>query len=328
MKYTITGQDIQELMFNYNIRLKNTEQSSEFILDKLGLGMIESKNQQLGGLNFLEWKANFDTTVQINSIESENIFALYFNLGQRFKGSVNGKELDIKAKSCNIWSFSSNDKAMLDYNANNNYHTFSVVFDKHYLESFINRYPNLFSDIYKGHLENLFNRWNKNDVPINGEINQILHQMQNANLMGEYRKVYIEVKIVELLVLQLNFNCGNRRGYCLRKFCKKSCDKDKMHEARNILLNDIANPPGIVELARLVGVNDHKLKNGFKEEFNQTPFGCLFEHRMNLAQQLLLDTDKTILEISFLCGYDYASHFTTAFKRRFGVSPSTFRKKH
>ncbi|MDR0750669.1 MAG: AraC family transcriptional regulator [Tannerellaceae bacterium] len=39
------------------------------------------------------------------------------------------------------------------------------------------------------------------------------------------------------------------------------------------------------------------------------------------------DTDKTIQEIADLTGYEYQSHFTTAFKRKFYVSPQEYRSK-
>ena len=42
--------------------------------------------------------------------------------------------------------------------------------------------------------------------------------------------------------------------------------------------------------------------------------------------QFLLDTDKTIFEIALDCGYEYASHFTTAFKRKYGLTPKQFKK--
>ncbi|PIE86081.1 MAG: AraC family transcriptional regulator, partial [Bacteroidia bacterium] len=51
------------------------------------------------------------------------------------------------------------------------------------------------------------------------------------------------------------------------------------------------------------------------------------DYKMQLATQLLRDTNQSITEIAEQCGYDYASHFCTAFKRRFGVSPNEERKK-
>jgi AraC-like DNA-binding protein len=47
---------------------------------------------------------------------------------------------------------------------------------------------------------------------------------------------------------------------------------------------------------------------------------------MNLARQYLLDTDKTIQEVADAVGYEHQSHFSTAFKRKFRMSPQAFRR--
>jgi AraC-like DNA-binding protein len=75
----------------------------------------------------------------------------------------------------------------------------------------------------------------------------------------------------------------------------------------------------------MVGTNECTLKNGFKTLFGTTVFGYLFNYRMKLAGQYLSDTDKTIQEIAGLVGYEYLSHFSTAFKRKFYVSPQQYR---
>ena len=54
-------------------------------------------------------------------------------------------------------------------------------------------------------------------------------------------------------------------------------------------------------------------------------FQYLFDFRMNLAVHYLLDTSLPIADIGVKLGYDYQSHFCTAFKRKHGVSPMEFR---
>ena len=54
-------------------------------------------------------------------------------------------------------------------------------------------------------------------------------------------------------------------------------------------------------------------------------FQYLFDYRMRLAVLYLLDSDMTINDIAIKLGYDYQSHFCTAFKRKYGVSPIEYR---
>ena len=46
---------------------------------------------------------------------------------------------------------------------------------------------------------------------------------------------------------------------------------------------------------------------------------------MRLAVLYLLDSDMTVNDIGIKLGYDYQSHFCTAFKRKYGVSPIEYR---
>ncbi|MDR3251414.1 MAG: AraC family transcriptional regulator, partial [Tannerella sp.] len=98
--------------------------------------------------------------------------------------------------------------------------------------------------------------------------------------------------------------------------------------AKEIIEQEYRHPPSLRNLALMAGTNECKLKNGFKELFGVTVFGHLFNYRMNLATRYLLDTEKTIQDIAELVGYEHQSHFSTAFKRKFAVSPQEYRNGH
>jgi AraC-like DNA-binding protein len=98
-----------------------------------------------------------------------------------------------------------------------------------------------------------------------------------------------------------------------------------MHEAKEILLARADNPPTIYELAKMVGTNDFKLKKGFKEVFGNTIFGFLLDFKMEKGRKLLRYTNKTTSEIAHLLGYSHPGHFTSAFKKKFGITPSALR---
>jgi AraC-like DNA-binding protein len=46
---------------------------------------------------------------------------------------------------------------------------------------------------------------------------------------------------------------------------------------------------------------------------------------MQEAKKLLMDDHKSIHEVSEYCGYQYVQHFSTAFKKKFGVTPGGMR---
>lgn len=64
-------------------------------------------------------------------------------------------------------------------------------------------------------------------------------------------------------------------------------------------------------------------KRDFQKIYNATPGDWLLEQRLNHAFRLLRDSKKTISEATFESGFENASHFSRAFKKRFGITPSS-----
>jgi AraC-like DNA-binding protein len=82
------------------------------------------------------------------------------------------------------------------------------------------------------------------------------------------------------------------------------------------------------ELSRLVGLNQFKLKKGFKALFGCSVFGHLHARRMEEAKRLLLERNTPIGEVARYCGYQYVQHFSTAFRKKYGVTPGSLRGQY
>ena len=155
-------------------------------------------------------------------------------------------------------------------------------------------------------------------LPTTFAMQTALSQLQQASLLGKASRPYAELKIQELLLLQVEQVEALPKTY---SYCKTPRDIEKMHEVRHLITTDLQASLSISELARSVGVNEKKLCYGFKEVFGTTVFGYLYDYKMQLAQQLLQEGSKTVSEVALACGYEYASHFSRAFKKKFGVVP-------
>jgi len=159
--------------------------------------------------------------------------------------------------------------------------------------------------------------WKTNNLKIQLVINEII----NCSYKDELKDLFLLSKSIELLVLQAELY-ENQSAY---RFIKSATDKNKLIEAKELLKQRIDDPPTIVELAKLIGLNEYKLKRGFKELFGTTVFGYIHNIRMSMAKRLLLGTDKTAKEIAYQTGYSSPQHFSNAFKKKFGVSPNSVR---
>jgi AraC-like DNA-binding protein len=122
--------------------------------------------------------------------------------------------------------------------------------------------------------------------------------------------------------------------YFFKKLSKheKSASTEKIHpeDLKNILeiSTIIRDPlqqtsPTLEELAQKAQMGKTKFKQLFKMVFGLAPLQYRNRIRMEYAKEELMLKRKTASEISFDLGYAHPSNFTAAFKRYFGVLPSS-----
>ena len=89
---------------------------------------------------------------------------------------------------------------------------------------------------------------------------------------------------------------------------------------------DIAHDIKIKHLASTIGISRSHLTSLFKAAFGLPPHRWLLRKRLETARTLLTDEAGSITGIAFSCGFNSSQHFATAFRARFGVSPSAYRR--
>ncbi|MEO0457107.1 MAG: AraC family transcriptional regulator [Cyanobacteria bacterium P01_A01_bin.114] len=152
-----------------------------------------------------------------------------------------------------------------------------------------------------------------------------IQQILNCPYEGEIKKLYLESKALELVALKLE-QVQQLERTSAPKIRLKSDDITRLYQAKDILLRDIERPPSLTALARQVGMNDFKLKRGFRQVFGTTVFGCLYQYRMEQARQLLETQNLRVVQVAQTVGYANPSQFSAAFKRRFGHSPKDYKR--
>ena len=102
-------------------------------------------------------------------------------------------------------------------------------------------------------------------------------------------------------------------------------DCRKLSDVKTILEKDPKRHITNQELAQIVGTNEFKLKHGFKQLFNMTPFQFLTNTRLEKAKALLEFTDHPIKKIAVDVGFKQSANFTRRFKKSIGCSPLKWR---
>lgn len=161
------------------------------------------------------------------------------------------------------------------------------------------------------------------NLHITPEIIAILNSLKNSTHTGFCEKLFLESKVLELLVLQLSqFEQIRNRD---TKHQLKKDELEKMYEVREILTSNMQEQLSLRTLSHMVGTNEFNLKRNFKIAFGTTVYGYLNQYKMEHAKSILIKEDITITELASKMGYKYATHFSSAFKKHFGYLPNKIR---
>lgn len=150
-----------------------------------------------------------------------------------------------------------------------------------------------------------------------------VQQILQCPFQGLTQQMYLESKVWELMALQLAQTLEfNQSGKIVKPL--KPDAIERIHYAKDVLVSRLRHPPSLMELARIVGINDCKLKAGFRQVFGTTVFGYLHSFRMERSRQLLEAGEMTVTEAARAVGFVNRGHFAASFKHRFGVNPSVY----
>ena len=155
-------------------------------------------------------------------------------------------------------------------------------------------------------------------VSVKEIINQLLHYSNDETT----QPFYFDLKMRELLyhILQHSFKPEKQLFFT-------PWEINRIHDAKKILQEHISSkPPSIPKLARLVALNEYKLKKGFRQFFKSGIAQWLQEQKLQHSRYLILHTNRPIKEICTMVGYPLTANFITAFKKRFGITPGVLRR--
>lgn len=161
-------------------------------------------------------------------------------------------------------------------------------------------------------------------VPANAAMLQCINSMLNCPYKGGLKLLYLQSKCVELLVLQAEAYDQHLKNNT-KSALKSSYDRDRIHFVRDYLIANAVAPPSLSELAKLSGLNEFKLKKGFREVFNDSIINYVNEYKLLQAKEQLL-SNVPIKHVAEELGYSSIQYFSKMFKKKFGVSPGLFSK--
>lgn len=177
--------------------------------------------------------------------------------------------------------------------------------------------------------DKLRERMGKNECMIGSRFSDISLAQQQAlknvfdcPLTGKMGLMLMETSIIQIILIQM-YSLFKDETYCKSQKVSNR-DVELIQGLKEYLSKSFLEAHSMMSLSRSFGTNTNKLMTLFKKFFGKSIFEYITELRMDHAKQLLLDNAMTVSEVAKIIGYKNPHHFSTAFKRRFGICPSDF----
>lgn len=217
-----------------------------------------------------------------------------------------------------LWSAHANCKCRFE--TDRDYKSFDIFYSPRLVQQLTDFFPDLLN-VTKSEQTQLIV---KSPSFITPGMKDIIAQIMYCPFDENTRQFYFDLKVREFLYLMLEHAFKSTPSRYKFTPYETAC----IIKAKKILLEDISKKPLTLQmLSRAVAINEFKLKAGFKQLFGTTIFDCLHEARMEKARELLLTTNEPIKHICILTGYPRMTNFITAFRRRFGYTPGSLRRR-
>ncbi len=183
-----------------------------------------------------------------------------------------------------------------------------VVFDEKFLKLFQEKHQKLTANFSS---KDAFIRINKSEL-VPSYINSL---MPYYNRTGKIDETFADVKREELLMILLKLQ-PELAGVFFDYGIPEKIDLEEFMN-RNYKFN-----VRVERLAYLTGRSLSAFKRDFKQVFNETPGHWLVKKRLQEAHFLIDKKNKKPAEIYLDLGFENLSHFSFAFKKLFGLTPT------
>lgn len=99
----------------------------------------------------------------------------------------------------------------------------------------------------------------------------------------------------------------------------------RVHKAICLMTKDLSREVSPAELSLALNLSVSRLRHLFKVSTGTSPARYLKARRLEMAKELLETTFLNIKQVMLKTGFKHRSHFVSAFKNAYGLSPSQYR---
>lgn len=158
---------------------------------------------------------------------------------------------------------------------------------------------------------------------------RILQEIEDIHsYCGGIASLYLESKITEIIAACLEVSMELGDNAICRNLSMSRTDRELILQVKQRIDRDSVNVPNCEQLAREIHLSVSKLMKGFKELTGVPIHTYVINRRLEHAAYLLTENYLNVTQAAMYSGYSNMSHFSAAFKKKYGVLPKDYTKKN
>ncbi len=150
---------------------------------------------------------------------------------------------------------------------------------------------------------------------------EMITRLRRPPVVASAQSLWYQVRALDLVVEFLFQPHDETEFFCSRQ---QRVVRERVEKVKTILRDNLADPPLLDELARLINSSPFYLSRMFKQDTGMTITQFLREIRMDQAAELLRTGRCNVTEAAMAVGYSSLGHFSTTFQQTFGCCPGLY----
>ncbi len=160
-------------------------------------------------------------------------------------------------------------------------------------------------------------------------LDAIMHVYHLIDTLSSIKDGFYAVTQFMTILYELS-KCDGARTLATSSYAKVEAESDsrRILKVKNYINKNYMDEIRLATMADIAGMSPSAFSRFFKLHTGRNLSEYIIDLRLGYASRMLVDTSKSIAEISFACGFNNLSNFNRIFKKKKNCSPSEFRENY